>query len=199
MLPPRVIDLSQTYRRIGHPWTHEELAVRYAAANHRGEQLLHEMPDAAPQRPIAILATAIPSAATVSVAIHLLHALPTGVQDELAGELLQTAETNAADALHRCHRALELDGLGHDYTADAWLAVIYQTAAPLLESSQEGENPPSIVRHTQEALRWLSSSIACLDEDSRETTVALADTLARLLVVCAFADAARTGSASRAE
>ena len=199
MLPTRVIDLSQTYRNLGHAWTDDEISVRYAAANRRGEQLLGEMPDAAPERPIALLATAIPSAATVSVAIHLLHALPTGVQDDLAGELLQTAETNAADALHRCHRALELDALGHDYTADAWLPVIYQTAALLLESSQLGEDPPSIVRHTQEALRWLSSSIACLDEDSRETTAALADTLARLLVVCVFADAALTGSAPRVE
>ena len=43
-------------------------------------------------------------------------------------ELLDTAETNAADALHRCHRALELDGHAHGYTADEWLPVIYDAA-----------------------------------------------------------------------
>jgi hypothetical protein len=194
-----VIDLSQTYRHLSRPWTDDELSVRYAAANRRGEELLGEMPDAAPDRPIALLATAIPSAATLSVAIHLLHALLSGGDDKLAGELLDTAETNAADALHRCHRALELDGLTHSYTADEWLPVIHDITRPLLESSRLDAEPPSLVRHAQEALRWLSTSIACLDEDSRETSAALADTLARLMVMCVFADAARTRSGSRAE
>jgi hypothetical protein len=194
-----VIDLSQTYRHLGRPWTDDELAVRYAEANRHGEQLVGEMPDAAPDRPIALLATAIPSAATLSVAIHLLHALSPGVQDKIAGELLDTVETNAADGLHRCHRALELDGLTHSYTADEWLPVIHDIAGPLLESSRLDPEPPSLVRHAQEALRWLSTSIACLDEDSRETSAALADTLARLMVICVFADAARAHSASRAE
>jgi hypothetical protein len=187
-----VIDLSQTYRDLGRPWTHEELAVRYKAANRRGEQLLSEAMHTAPERPIALLATAIPSAATLSVAIHLVHAIRDGARAKLADELLDTAETNAADALHRCHRALELDGHAHGYTADEWLPVIYDAAAPLLESSRLDQEPPSLVQQTQEAVRWLSSSIACLDEDSREAPAALTDTLARLLVVCAFADAART-------
>jgi hypothetical protein len=89
-----------------------------------------------PERPIALLATAIPSAATLSVAIHLVHAIPDGARAKLAAELFDTAETNAADALHRCHRALELDGHVHGDTADAWLPVIYHAAAPLLESSR---------------------------------------------------------------
>jgi hypothetical protein len=193
-----VIDLSQTYLHLARPWTEDEISVRYAAANRRGEQLLGEAPDTAPERPITLVATAIPSAATLSVAIHLLHALSPAVQGTLAGELLDTAETNAADALHRCHRALEVDGLTHSYTADQWLPVIYDIAGPLLESSRVDAEPPSVVRHAQEAVRWLSTSIACLDEDSRETSAALADTLARLMVICVFADAARTRSASRA-
>jgi hypothetical protein len=105
--------------------------------------------------------------------------------------LLDTAENNAADALHRCHRALELDGHAHDYIVEEWLPVIYDAAVPLLESSRLDRDPPSVVLQTQEAVRWLSSSIACLDEDSRETPAALTDTLARLLLVCVFADVAR--------
>jgi hypothetical protein len=195
----RVIDLSQTYRRIGHPWTHEELAARYATANRRGGQLLNQVPDAAQQRPIALLATAIPAAATLSVTIHLVHAIPEGALTKLADALFDTAETTAGDVLHRCHRALELDGLAHDYTADEWQPVIYDIAGPLLESSRLDQDPPSVVRQTQDAVRWLSNSIACLDEDSREGPAALTDTLARLLVVCVFADAARTRFESRVE
>ena len=123
-----------------------------------------------------------------------MHALPESARTKLAGELLDTAETNAADALHRCHRALELDGHAHDYTVDEWLPVIYDAAAPLLESSRLDRIRRRSSVQTQEAVRWLSSSIACLDEDSRETPAALTDTLARLLVVCVFADAARTHS-----
>jgi hypothetical protein len=199
LLPSRVIDLSQTYRHLGRAWTEDELAVRYAAANRRGEQLLREASGTVPERPIALLATAIPSAATLSVAIHVVHALPDGARAKLADELLATTETNAADALHRCHRALEHDGHAHGYTADEWLPVIYDIAEPLLESSRLDQQPPSLVQHAQDAVRWLSASIACLDENSRETTTALADTLARLLVVSVFADAARTLSESRAE
>ena len=65
---------------------------------------------------------------------------------------------------------------------------------PLLESARLDQEPPSLVRQTQEAVRWLSSSIACLDEDSREAPAAITDTLARLLVVCVFQDAACTRS-----
>jgi hypothetical protein len=194
-----VIDISQTYRRLANRWTHDQLAARYAAANRRGEQLLGEAPDGAPERPIAILATTIPSTATLSVAIHVLHALPDGVRGALAEGLLDTAETNAADALHRCHRALELDGLGHSYTAEEWLPVIYDIAGPLLESSRLDSEPPSVVRHAQEAVRWLSTSIACLDEDSRETAAALADTLGRLLAVSVFTTAAQTSAKSNIE
>jgi hypothetical protein len=165
MLPIQSDRHSHTYRHLARPWTHDKLGVRYAAATRRGEQLLSEAMHTAPDRPIALLATAIPSAATLSVAIHLVHALPEGARVRLAADLLDTAETNAGDALHRTHRALELDGLAHGYTADEWLPVIYDGAAPLLEFSRLDQEPPSLVRETQEAVRWLSSSIACLDED----------------------------------
>jgi hypothetical protein len=75
--------------------------------------------------------------------------------------------------------------------------VIHDIAGPLLESSRLDQEPPSLVRHAQEAVRWLSTSNACVDEDSREASAAFADTLAHLLVVYMFADAARTRSESR--
>lgn len=47
-------------------------------------------------------------------------------------------------------------------------------------------------------MRWLAGPIARLDEDSRETPAAIADTIACLLVVCVFVDAAMS-SDSRGE
>jgi hypothetical protein len=43
-------------------------------------------------------------------------------------------------------------------------------------------------------VRCLSSSIACLDENSREAPTAITDALAHVLGVCVFAEAARTRS-----
>lgn len=120
----------------------------------------------------------------------MLHTLPKPANDDLAEQLLTTAETNAADALHRCHRAFELDGAAHDYTTDDWLPVICEIAAPLLESSRLDQEPPSVVEYTQDAVRWLSSAVAKLDCDSPEAPAALADALARLLIVYVFAEAA---------
>jgi len=192
----RVIDLRETYRRLGRPWPHDELAVVYAAANRRGQQVLCDAHPTAPDRPVGLLATALPAASTLSAAIHLLHALPEGVRGNLMGELLETGETNAADALHCCHRALELDGLARGYTADDWLPVICDIAGPLLESARLDHEPPSLVRHTQNTVSWLSTSIARLDEDSPEAAAALADTLARLLAVWVFADGVRASARS---
>ena len=85
----------------------------------------------------------------------------------------------------------ELDGLTHEYTADEWRPVVYDIAAPLLESARLNREPPSLVQHTQEAVHWLASAVISLDQDSAETPAALADALGRLLTVCVFADAAR--------
>jgi hypothetical protein len=187
-----VIDLSAAYQRLARPWTHEQLAASYDAANRAGAVLVDERVG----RPITILATAIPPAASLSVAVHILHALPSAGTGELAQQLLDTAARNAADALHRCHRALELDGQTHNYTAGEWLPVVYDTAKPLLESSRLDQEPPTIVHQTQQAVRWLSGAIAQLDQDSAEAAAALADALARFLVVCVFSDAAGARSGS---
>ena len=52
------------------------------------------------------------------------------------------------------------------------------------------KNPPTIVQATQEAISWLSRAIAELDERSQEAPTSLAETLARLLAVWTFTDAA---------
>lgn len=98
MLLTRVLDLNQSYRHLAGPWTQEELCLALRGGRPL-RQATPERPDPAPERPIALLASAIPSAATLSVAIHLLRALPGGAQPKLAGELLLTAEKNATDAL----------------------------------------------------------------------------------------------------
>jgi hypothetical protein len=184
-----VISLEETYRRLTRPWSDEQLGAIYREADRRGAQVLTAANEAV-TRPIASLAAAIPSITTLSVAIHVLHSLPQTAPDSLGRQLLETAERNAAGALHHCHRALELDGSGHDYTPGEWLPVVCERAAPLLESAQLGREPPTIVGHAQEAASWLAQALMDLDRDSPEAAATLAETLARLLTVWAFAEEA---------
>ena len=184
-----MLSLDATYSRLAGPWSHEQLAARYREANRHGEQAIEDVQEVS-DRPISLLATGIPASASFSVAIHVLHVLPTSARGELAKQLVDTAEKNAADVLHRCHLALELDGRAHDYAADEWLPVVYDVATPLLESARLDREPPSVVQHAQEAVHWLASAVINLDQDSAETPAALADALGRLLIVCVFADAA---------
>ena len=184
-----MIDLDDTYRRLAHPWSREQLAGLYREADERGAQGFRAEDDDV-TRPLALLAAAFPSAATLSVAIHVLHALPPGARGTVGQQLVDTAERNAADALSRCHRALELDGAARGYTTDEFLPIVYDAAAGLLESADPSEEPPTFVRQAQEAIGWLSRAVVELDQDSAEASTALTDTLARLLTVWAFADAA---------
>ena len=109
-------DLSAAYQRLSRPWTHEQLAAHYREANRRGEGLSGADEDPQTCRPVAVLATAVPACASLSVAVHVIHVLPaTRDNHRLVGELLGTAENSAAVALHRCDRALALDGRAHDY------------------------------------------------------------------------------------
>ena len=108
------------------------------------------------------------------MAIHVIHVLPPSAPGELAQQLLDIAENNAADVLHRFHRALELDGRSHDYAAVDWLPIVHDTAAPLLESTRLDVEPPSLVQYAQEAVSWLSSAIINLDHDAPGTPEAAA-------------------------
>lgn len=186
-----MIDLPDTYRRLARPWTHEELRARYEYAGRRGAELLQADRHHEVTRPVALLATAIPPSATLNVAIHLVHVLPAGARGSVCHGLIDTAERNAADALGRCHRTLELDGTAHGYTASEWLPVVYDIAGPMLQSIRLDKEPPTIVDVAQGAISWLSRAVAELDRDSSESATSLAETLARLLATWAFASAAR--------
>jgi hypothetical protein len=128
MLHAPMLDLDATYEQLARPWSHEQLAAHCREANRRGAQAVQDIQEV-PDRPISLLATGIPASASFSVAIHVLHALPTSARGELAQQLVDTAGKNAADVLHRCHLALELDGRAHDYAAHEWLPVIYDIGA----------------------------------------------------------------------
>jgi hypothetical protein len=183
-------DLSATYDRLARPWTHEQLADRYREANRVGEQLPECDQDRLIRRPIAMLASAVPACASLSVAIHAIHVLPATGPVALSDRLLRNAETNSAVALYRCHEALELDGQAHGYRADEWLPAVYDIAAPLLETARMNREPPSLVEQAQEAVRWLSRAIIDLDADSPDAAAALVDGLGRMLALYVFADVA---------
>ncbi len=125
-----MIDLQDTYRRLARPWTRDELGASYERARRRGAELLDAQRYHEVARPLALLATAIPPSATLNVAIHVIHALPDGPRGSICNELSETAERNAADALGRCHRTLELDAAAHNYAASQWLPVVYDIAGP---------------------------------------------------------------------
>ena len=107
-------DLTAAYDRLARGWTDEELAGRYREAKRRGDRLPECDQDHLIRRPIAMLATAVPACASLSVAIHVIHVLPATGTLALRNQLLRNAENNSAVALHRCHEALELDGQAHD-------------------------------------------------------------------------------------
>jgi hypothetical protein len=180
-------DLSATYDRLARPWTHEQLADHYHQAKRRGGELPECDQDHLIRRPIAMLASAIPACATLSVAIHVIHVMPATGDTGLVHQLFDNAEKSGTIALHRCHQALELDGRSHDYGADEWLSGVYDTAASLLEAARLNREPPSLVEQAQEAVRWLSRAIIDLDHDAPDAASAIADALGRLLALHAFA------------
>ena len=182
-------DLDDIYPRLATPRTQHDLADDYRAAlPQRGISAAGSALELA--RPIPLLASAIPPSATLNTAIHMLHAVPNDVKDELPGQLLEIVDRNVVEALGCCDRALELDGADHGYQAEEWLPTVYDIAGPLLQSARLDIEPPTLVQITQEAISWLSRAIAEFDEGSEEAPTSLAETLARLLAVWTFTDAA---------
>jgi len=185
-----VTDLDQIYNQLARDWPKDELAARYASAQDRGARAIkNPRPDVA--RALPAVATALPPAATLDVAVYLLHMLRSSARGDLARRLVDNAEHNAAAALHRCHRALELDGAAHRYTTEEWLPIVYDRATQLLKSARLDDEPPTMVRESQDVVSWLSCALIELDEDSAETANAVSEALARLLAVSVFAESAR--------
>ena len=184
-------DLTAAYDQLARGWTHEQLADHYSDAMRRGEQLPECDRDHLIRRPIAMLASAVPACASLSVAIHVIHVLPAAGALALRDQLLRNAETNSAVALHHCHEALELDGQAHNYSADEWLPAVYDIAAPLFEAARLDREPPSLVEQAQEAVRWLSQAIVDLDNDGPEAAAVIVDSLGRMLALNVFAEVAR--------
>ena len=183
-------DLSATYDRLARRWTHEQLSDHFHRPRRRGEELPECDQDHLIRRPIAMLATAVPSCATLSVAIHVIHVMPATGDPSVVQQLLDNAEKSSAIALHRGYQALELDGRAHDYTGDVWLPAVYDIAASLLEAARLDREPPSLVEQAQEAVRWLSHAIVELDRDAPDAASAIADALGRILALHVFADVA---------
>lgn len=182
-------DLDQTYERMARTCAQEDLAARYASAKDRGARVIKSS-RAELARALPTLATAVPPAATLDVAVYVLHLLRDGAQGDLAGPLVETAERNAAAALHLGHRALELDAAARGYTAEEWLPVVCKLAAELLKPARLNEEPPTMVRIAQDAISWLSRALIELDRDSAEAPNALSEVLARLLAIQVFAETA---------
>ena len=106
-------------------------------------------------------------------------------------QLLSNAEETGAVVLHRCHRALELDGRARGYTADESLPAVYDTAASLPQAAHLDREPTSFVAQAQEAVRWLSRAILDLDRDSPDAAAAIVEGLGQILALHVFAEVAR--------
>lgn len=182
--------LDSIYRRVARPWTAEELAGRHHAAYRRGSGDLPAGEEPS-DRPITLLATAVPRLISLAVASNVLHVLPETRRkagEGVAAELLATVDATATGSLHRCQLALEADGRARGYHADEWLPLTYEQAAHWLEDSSPASEPPALVEHAQQAGRLAALVIGALDRDAPSVPEAIADCLAHLLVVCIFAD-----------
>ncbi len=111
-----MLSLDAVYRQLARPWPADELAERYHAAFRRGAG---DLPagEEPPERPITLLATAIPRPISLAVAANVLHLLPPATQPgaDVVGELIATIDATATGSLHRCHLALQSDGARGDH------------------------------------------------------------------------------------
>jgi hypothetical protein len=189
-----LINPAAVYRELARPWPDDELAQRYHAAYQRGVGDL-AVGDKPLERPITLLATAIPRLISLAVAANVLHLLPAGTHEgvALADELIGTIDATATGSLHRCHLALQSDGETRGYEADEWLPLAYEQAADCLEHASAAADPPPAIEHAEQAGRFAALAIGALDRDAPTVPEAISDCLAHLLFTCVFADVA-TGS-----
>jgi hypothetical protein len=188
-----VRSLDATYRNLARHWRPDELAERYQAALLRGTR---DLPPGDPpaERPITLLATAIPRLISLAVATNILHTLPDRAQASdpgLADELLATIDATAAGSLHRCHLALDAYGRENPTdTAEEWLPYVYDETAHALQALAPTADPPSLIEHAEQAGRYAAIAIGALDRNAATVAEAMSDCLGHLLTVCVFADAA---------
>ncbi len=184
-------NLEAVYRQLARPWPADELVQRYEAAYDRGARDLPAGDDPS-ERPITLLATAIPRLISLAVAANVLHLLPPSTHDgaALAEELITTIDATATGSLHRCHLALRSDGESRGYDTDEWLPLAFEQAADWLEHASAATDPPPAIDHAQQAGRFAALAIDSLDRDAPSVPEAITDCLAHLLFACVFADAA---------
>ncbi len=180
------------YRRVARPWTPEELARRRQAAYRRGS---NDLPagEPPPERPITLLATAVPRLISLAVAANVLHVLPDTRRQagaEVAVGLLATIDSTATGSLYRCQLALEADGHSRGYHPDEWLPLAYEQTAEWLEHPSPTSDTPALIEHAQHAGRLAALAIGALDRDIPSVPETIADCIAHLLVVCVLADEA---------
>jgi hypothetical protein len=185
--------LDSTYRGLARAWSADELADRYHAALDRGAADL-PADEEPPDRPITLLATAIPRLISLAVATNTLHTLPDQAHASGAGlvdELLATIDTTASGSLHRCHLALDAYGREDPTdTADEWLPYVCDETKHALHALSPTADPPSLIEHAQQAGRHAAIAIGALDRDAATVPETISDCLGHLLTVCVFADAA---------
>ena len=189
-------NLESVYRQLARPWPEDELAELYRAAYERGAG---DLPagEQAPERPITLLATAIPRLISLAVAANVLHILPATVLEAAIGnDVLGTLDLTAAGSLHRCHLALEAHARAQGYEASEWLPLAYEQAADWLEHASAAVDPPALIDHAQQAGRYAAVAIGSLDRNAPNAPEAITDTLAHLLTVCVFSDTAPAGRLS---
>jgi hypothetical protein len=180
------------YRQLARRWPADELAERYHAAYERGVRDLPASEDP-PERPITLLATAIPRLISLAVAANVLHLLPTTTSHggaTVAEELIETIDTTATGSLHRCHLALQADGESRGYDANGWLPLTYEQTADWLQHASATADPPPAIEHAQQAGRFAALAIGSLDRDAPTVPDAITDCLAHLLFTCVFAEIA---------
>ena len=184
-------NLEALYRQLARPWPADELAQRYEAAYERGAGDLPASEEP-PERPITLLATAIPRLISLAVAANVLHLLPTSTHDgaDVAEQLIATIDATATGSLHRCHLALQGDGRSRGYDAYEWLPLAYEQAADWLQHALPAADPAPTIDHAQQAGRFAALAIGSLDRDAPSVPEAITDCLAHLLFTCVFVDAA---------
>ena len=147
-----------------------------------------------PDRPLALLATAVPRLISLAVAANVLHILPTAATRCARRSPTSCSQQSTRPPPAACTAA----------TSRSTPAV--RTPAPTRPRngcptsttrrritctlSRRQPTRPPLVQHAQEAGRYTAIAIGALDRDARMAPEAISDCLAHLLTVCVFAEAA---------